>query len=451
MEEFILSSDVLEQIKDFNYRNLTHEQSLLIDRLILNEELKERYRRNGLCKECKQPNTDNTSDTWCQPCNSNHFQQNFINWASGNDKVDKFIQRTQLKANNNLEFLEWIEYDRFKNIKYLGKGGFSTIYKAFWKDGYIRSWDSENNKWYRSKINVALKCLNDSKNITAEFLNEIESHILTGSFYVNRCYGITKDPKSGDFMMVMRYADNGSLRQHLNNNFNSMKWKDKLDILGRIAYGLQNIHEKGLIHRDFHCGNILIGHNLITFITDLGLCRPANVSPSKEEIYGVLPYVAPEVLKGKKYTQESDIYSFGIIAYEVCTGCPPYHDSDYDIHLATLICGGQRPKSNYKIPQLILNIIERCWDTDPSKRLKAKELNDLLEDFYGSSGEYEINKQIEDADRNNEKLSSSLLNSGTTLSNTTNSQAIYTSRLLDIINSESSEFLIDFTERDENN
>ncbi|UZO13221.1 uncharacterized protein OCT59_004725 [Rhizophagus irregularis] len=301
MEEFMLSSDVLEQIKDFNYRDLTDEQSLLIDRLILNEESKERYRRNGLCKECKQPNTGNTGDTWCRPC------------------------------------------------------GFSTIYKAFWKDGYIRCWDSENNKWYRSKIYVALKCLNDSKDITAEFLNEIGSHIMTGSLYVNRCYGITKDPKSG-------------------------------------------------------------------------LCRPANVSPSKDqEIYGVLPYVAPEVIKRKKYTQESDIYSFGIIAYEVCTGNYPYHDMTRDTNLAISICGGHRPESNYKIPQLILNIIKQCWDTDPLKRPKAKEINDLLEDYYGSYGvgEYEINKQIEEADRNNENLPPPLLNPGT------NPQA---SKLLDFKN-----------------
>jgi serine/threonine protein kinase len=263
---------------------------------------------------------------------------------------------------------------------------------------------------------------------------------MIGSLYVTRCYGIAKDPKSDDFMMVMRYADNGSLRQHLTNSFKLMKWKEKLDILGRIATGLLNIHEKGLIHQDFHSGNILIGLKLITSITDLGLCRPANVSPSQDKlIYGVLPYVAPEVLRGKKYTQESDVYSFGIIAHEVCTGSPPYHDIAHDSHLAARIFNGCRPVSNYKIPQLILNIIKRCWDADPLERPKAKELSYLLGDFYESCGigEYEINKQIEEADRINEKLSSSLLNPG---AYTTNSQAIYTSRLLNYENAIDSKF-----------
>ncbi|POG61256.1 kinase-like domain-containing protein, partial [Rhizophagus irregularis DAOM 181602=DAOM 197198] len=94
---------------------------------------------------------------------------------------------------------------------------------------------------------------------------------------------------------------------------------------------------------------------------------------------GVLPYVAPEVVRGKEYTKESDIYSFGIIAYEVCTGFPPYHDIAHNQFLAIGICHGLRPKSNYKIPQLILNIISQCWDADSLKRPKANKLVDLLE------------------------------------------------------------------------
>src|ERR1700722_15237113 len=137
MEEIKLSDDVFEQIKDFNHNKLTKEQKLLIDKLILNEELKNRYYKYELCKECKQPNTDYY---WCTSCNGKRFQQNFQNWTSGNHDIDELIQRTQLDTKN---LLEWIEYDRFENIEYLAKGGFGTTYKAIWKDGYILSWDSE--------------------------------------------------------------------------------------------------------------------------------------------------------------------------------------------------------------------------------------------------------------------------------------------------------------------
>src|SRR5437016_1006959 len=101
MEEIKLSDDVIEQIKDFNCWNLTEEQALLIDKLIPNEELKKRYEYYGSCKECKQPNT--SYPDWCQQCNAKRFQQNFQNWTSGNHDIDKFIQKTQLKARNDDE------------------------------------------------------------------------------------------------------------------------------------------------------------------------------------------------------------------------------------------------------------------------------------------------------------------------------------------------------------
>src|SRR5688572_27251398 len=107
MEEAKLSDDVFEQIKDFDHRYLTEEQSLLIDKLILNEKLKERYKTYGLCNECKQPNTgsyygyDRSYYGWCQLCHAKHFQQNFKNWTSGNRDIDEFIQKTQLKTKNH--------------------------------------------------------------------------------------------------------------------------------------------------------------------------------------------------------------------------------------------------------------------------------------------------------------------------------------------------------------
>ena len=146
---------------------------MLIDKLILNKELKKRYLYYGLCNQCNQPNTGRT---WCQSCNAKHFQQNFQNWTSGNHDIDEFIQKTQSKARNHQKVIEWVEYDRFENVEYLAKGGFGTTYKAIWKDGYIKYLDSKNNQWERyGEHKVALKCLHNSQDITAEFLREVGS------------------------------------------------------------------------------------------------------------------------------------------------------------------------------------------------------------------------------------------------------------------------------------
>jgi len=173
MEQNYISDDVFEQIKDFEYWNLTEEQKLLIDKLIPNEELNQRYKKYGLCKGCKQPKTTSFYSNWCQLCNSKRFQQNFKNWTSGNSDVDKLIQESQLNAKRSYEKLEWIEYDRFKNTEYITKGGFGKVYKANWKDGRITRWNFETNQWNRYERTVALKSLNNSKDITSEFLNEV--------------------------------------------------------------------------------------------------------------------------------------------------------------------------------------------------------------------------------------------------------------------------------------
>src|SRR5437763_13989817 len=172
-----LSDDVISQIKDFPkyYSQLTQEQESLIDELIPNEELRERYKKHGLCKECNQPNTgsDFRGYGWCQSCNSKHFQQDFNKWTSGNKEIDEFIQKFQLNATCHEEVLEWIPYEKFEDIEYLAKGGFGTVHKAKWIDGYIWYWDINQAEWIRYKTDIVLKCLNDSQNLTADFLQEV--------------------------------------------------------------------------------------------------------------------------------------------------------------------------------------------------------------------------------------------------------------------------------------
>src|ERR1051325_1697131 len=102
-------------------------------------------RTYGFCPDCRKP----IPAYWCQNCNSKRFQQDFNKWTSGNELIDNFIQDAQLKASDNYQVIEWIPYNRFRNIQYLAQGGFSTIYKAIWLDGYIENWDREKQQWKR--------------------------------------------------------------------------------------------------------------------------------------------------------------------------------------------------------------------------------------------------------------------------------------------------------------
>jgi serine/threonine protein kinase len=187
----------------------------------------------------------------------------------------------------------------------------------------------------------------------------------------------------------------------------------------------------GLIHRDFHPGNILNSSKDMCIITDLGLCRPANEESQEDKIYGVMPYVAPEILCGQPYTQASDIYSFGIIAYEILTGLPPYYNIPHDTCLALKICQGLRPElDKVKAPQLIKDLISQCWDADPTKRPTANKLWNIVDAFKYDiySKESEFYQQYQKVKREFGK------NKTPSFSYKTHPQAIYTSRLLDFKN-----------------
>src|SRR6266542_1697440 len=97
---------------------------------------------------------------------------------------------------------------------------------------------------------------------------------------VIRLYGITQDPETKNYIMVLDYAENGSLRNYLDTRCNELSWNKKINHLHNIACGLELIHKNEIIHRDLHVGNILHkGRN--AYITDMGLCKPADYNASE--------------------------------------------------------------------------------------------------------------------------------------------------------------------------
>src|SRR2546429_5358227 len=101
-----------------------------------------------------------------------------------------------------------------------------------------------------------------------------------------QCFGLTKDPLDGNYMLVMNQMDI-NLRKHLQQNHNKLTWKEKIQIIYNIISSLLKIHQENAIHRDLHSGNILFSqHNQRFFISDLGFCGPAD--KPLNSIYGNL-------------------------------------------------------------------------------------------------------------------------------------------------------------------
>ncbi|CAB5380022.1 unnamed protein product [Rhizophagus irregularis] len=173
------------------------------DKIVYMEDLEKRKQVYGICGECNEPGT---GWCWCQPCNAKRSKDNFKNWTSGNKDIDEFIQQSQLNAVYYGKYLEWIPFENFKDITYITRGGFGKIYSAEWPEGSISFWDIENQEWNRDgNTKVALKSLDNSSCISTEFLNEIKPHLQIYLYDVIQCYGITQDPNTKDYMMVLEY------------------------------------------------------------------------------------------------------------------------------------------------------------------------------------------------------------------------------------------------------
>ncbi|GBB99644.1 hypothetical protein RclHR1_03590019 [Rhizophagus clarus] len=181
-------------------------------------------------------------------------------------------------------------------------------------------------------------------------------------------------------MVVINYANKGNLRGNLTNVIEN-NWNQRLFMLHKIIFGLNDIHNQNLIHCDFHDGNILKHENKSNknkvFISDLGLCKPVNFL-KKYDIYGVIPFMAPEVLRGKPYTPASDIYSFSMIMWEFTSGVPPFNDRAHDFQLSISICKGERPEIIKNTPQCYVDLMKKCWNEDPLKRPSANRIRYII-------------------------------------------------------------------------
>ncbi len=114
---------------------------------------------------------------WCKNCDIAILREKFHSWTSGNSKIDEFIRYTQLRAHENMDYLEWIEFDQFDLVENINKqGAFSSMYSAVWMEGPKWNLDEEAEVWSRNgPIKVILKRLDNSQNMSQEFMNQVST------------------------------------------------------------------------------------------------------------------------------------------------------------------------------------------------------------------------------------------------------------------------------------
>ncbi|RHZ44142.1 hypothetical protein Glove_756g21 [Diversispora epigaea] len=355
----------------------------------------------------------------CALCTKEHFIQEFKTWSSGNANFDKIIQEFQI---SNIYYkLHWIPYNNFQNIVHIADGGHGSVYSAKLENGIKMMWNFIKQDWEYHLIGykVALKEIKDSRFDIAEFLkvaiNEFD--------FFAKYYGISQNPSTQNYIIVSDLFD-GDLHNFLTKKFWDLRWQSKIEILASIAWGLEGIHAKNLVHCGLHSGNILINDNFDPYNSDigidLGLCKLQNdlildFNNKINKIYGSIPYIPPEVLRGDEFTREGNIYSFGGIMYEIVSAQQSFADQAHDTYLVIDICNGLRPKvPDFMldwIPEWYLDLMYRCWSDDPSKRPTAAFLNlffcEILEKLCDDIVDNSIMQQLEISIENKQKTSKS--------------------------------------------
>ncbi|KAF0449002.1 kinase-like protein [Gigaspora margarita] len=182
--------------------------------------------------------------------------------------------------------------------------------------------------------------------------------------------------------MILEYADK-DLRGYLSENFKNLQLVDKFRMAEEIAQGLLFLHAKNIVHCDLNSKNVLV-HNKQIKITDFGMSRQINeVSiPSCSEVKCMPAYIDPRCLKDSKYDKKSDIYSLGVILWEISSGQPPFKLlTSYEIFWNIQVLDEFREIPAANTPLQYVELYKKCWDKDPRIRpempLIIKTLNEL--------------------------------------------------------------------------
>ena len=271
--------------------------------------------------------------------------------------------------------------DRYQIIKSIGEGGMANVYLAY---------DTILDR------NVAVKVLRGDLASDEKFVRRFQREALAASSLYNEniveVYDVGED--NGQYYIVMEYIDGKHLKTLLKKR-GKLTIPEAVDIMSQIASGLSVAHDQYLIHRDIKPQNIMILENGLVKITDFGIAMAMNSTQLTQtnSVMGSVHYLPPEQASGKGASLQSDIYSMGILMYELLTGKLPYHgDNAVEIALKHL----KEPLPSIRdelpsIPQSVENIIIKATAKNPKNRYAdAKE---MLEDLKTCLNEERLNEE----------------------------------------------------------
>lgn len=187
------------------------------------------------------------------------------------------------------------------------------------------------------------------------------------------------------FCVITEYLSGGSLRSFLHKREpGSVSLKEFVSIALDIARGMEYLHSQGVIHRDLKSENLLFTADMCLKVVDFGIaCEEINCDYLNED-RGTYRWMAPEVINYKPHNRKADVYSFGIVLWEIITGRVPYEDITPVQAAFAVVHKNARPTFPEHCPLAIRKLIEKCWVQNPEKRPEFWEIVSVLEQFEAS-------------------------------------------------------------------
>ena len=256
--------------------------------------------------------------------------------------------------------------DRYQIIKSIGEGGMANVYLAY---------DTILDR------NVAIKVLRGDLAHDDKFVRRFQREALAASSLshpnIVEVYDVGED--NGQYYIVMEYIEGKQLKQLLKKR-GKLTLSEVIDIMLQVTDGMSVAHDAYIIHRDIKPQNIMIEDNGMVKITDFGIAMAMNSTQLTQtnSVMGSVHYLPPEQANGKTATLQSDIYSMGILMYELLTGNLPYKgDNAVEIALKHLKEAFPSIRDQLpEIPQSVENIIIKATAKNPKNRYKdARDMN----------------------------------------------------------------------------
>ncbi|KAF4320149.1 hypothetical protein JM18_004042 [Phytophthora kernoviae] len=308
-----------------------------------NKDTNQRHRQTNFIKTMNEPESESAASD-----------------CSNSDSENK--ERHQfLKAHQNVNMADVIVG------RVIGEGAFGKVFKASWKGR-----------------DVAVKVL-IRQNLSADVVREFETEVKIMSFlhHPNICMLLGACLTPENRALVIELVEQGSLWAVLRTRRRQLTEEMRARFVLDTARGMSYLHqfELPILHRDMKSPNLLVERDFSIKISDFGLSRVKAQIQTMTGNCGTVQWMAPEVLGNRKYTEKADVFSFGIVVWEIFTGLCPY-DGMTQIQVALGVLNHDlRPPIPRSCPRFFARLIRSCWMREPSLRPSFSELVRAFEQY----------------------------------------------------------------------